>query len=70
MDGAKYVQIDSWHLVKSWLHNGGFLTECGRHADPGAPTSDHLRGNRSCESCFRIYEERPPVAEEPESGGA
>jgi hypothetical protein len=70
MDEAKYVQIDSWHRIASRLDHGGFLTECGRLAGPGSPTSHDLRGNKTCESCFRIYEERPPVAEKPEIGGA
>ena len=65
MDEAKYVQIDSWHRIESRLDHGGFLTQCGRLAGPGAPTSHDLRGNKPCQSCFGIYEERPPVAEKP-----
>jgi len=57
MDGLKWVQIDSWHIVKTAFESRGGIemetTLCGLRTS-GA-THDERKGNEAtCENCLRI----------------
>ncbi len=51
----EYVQIRSWHIVRTWTRvPNRAITLCGRTA--AGDTSPDLPAEKSCESCLRIAE--------------
>ena len=58
---TRFVRIVSWHVIKFSFDTVGSATLCGRLAPVGAPESETLPSEKSCETCLRIATVRADV---------